>query len=135
MTALTSRLNRDPVTWKPTDVGDSVEGVLIGYEERTSDYTGEPYPVLTIETDEGEELVWFASQAGARAQVERLRPQIGERVGAAYRGEGDAKPGQSPPKRFRFLVDRPVGAKPPEPAPLPESAMTEAAGVDTDIPF
>jgi hypothetical protein len=130
MTTLAERLNRDPVTWKPSTPGDSIEGVLVGYDERTSDYSGETYPVLSIEADDGTEYTWFASQAGAKSQVERLRPQIGERVGASYRGEGDAKPGQSPPKRFRFLVDRIPGTAPPstpEPGEGPDAA--------DDIPF
>jgi hypothetical protein len=129
---LSERLDVDPAIWKPEEIGEKVEGTLLDLEWRTSDYDNGEYPVLTIQADDGQEFVWYASQAAAKNAVKKFNPQPGERVGASYRGLGEAKPGQSAPKRFRFLVDREPGTKPPAEDPEPIAA---GATPTNDIPF
>lgn len=81
MTSFEDRLTHDAETWKPHENPAQPQvliGVLIDYEERESDYSTEQYPVLEIATDDGQVWTWFASQTGARAQVTRAKPQVGE---------------------------------------------------------
>jgi hypothetical protein len=66
----------------------------------------------------------------ARLEVERKRPQIGERVAIAYHGLGQAQPGMQPPHRDRLIIDRQQTTA----APTTERPA-EPADDDGDIPF
>jgi hypothetical protein len=66
MKAFSDRLQVDPQVWKPTKIGDSIEGILVDCEIKVSDFNPEiRYPVLrsppTME----------ASSSGTRRKQER----------------------------------------------------------------
>ena len=114
---LADRLDSFPEAWRPTNQGEKLIGELTDVDLRESDY-GDPYAVLTVAAEEGStedgqpipagtEKAWHAFHAMARTAVKKKQPQIGERVGIVYAGEGDAQPGMNPPVRWRLIVDRP----------------------------
>jgi hypothetical protein len=154
MSSLAERLDSFPEAWKPAE-GDKLMGELADLSMRESEY-GDPYPILTVQTEEGStmngkpitgEYAWHAFHTMSRSEVKRRRPQIGERVGISYHGQGVASPGMSAPEKYRLLVDRPKGQEPPvdwdkiapddaQPAADEgDSPPTTPKGTDNDIPF
>jgi hypothetical protein len=132
--SLEDRLGSFPEAWRPAP-GDKIIGELTEFDTRSSDY-GEPYPILTLLTDEGEEYAIHAFHTMLRNAVERKNPQIGDRVGIAYFGpaEKPAAPGMSPAERYRMIVER--NSNSDEPPAVSESSEPEPAGPDPDdIPF
>jgi hypothetical protein len=118
---LADRLDSFPEAWRPTNAGEKLIGELTDVDLRESDY-GDPYAVLTVAAEEGSsedgqpipagtEKAWHAFHAMARNAVKKKQPQIGERVGIVYAGQGDAQPGMNPPVRWRLVVDRPKGER------------------------
>lgn len=114
MTTLSDRLDGFPEPWKPTKPGSKLLGELVDRDTRASEY-GEPYVILTIEAEEGStvdgrpiagEWAWHAFHTMSRSEVTRRDPQIGDRVGVAYHGLGEAREGMNAPARFRLVVER-----------------------------
>ena len=72
-------------------VGDKLIGTVVDLDERDSDYGDEPYPIVTVETDDGNELACHAFHTVARNELAKQRPVVGERIGIAYHGKADGK--------------------------------------------
>jgi len=112
--------------WKKFDtVGDSVVGLIVatGMDE----YMGKRYPVLTLQTDDGDTVNVPCTQKGLQARLAQLRPQVGVRIAISYQGDGDARPGQNPPKLFEVAVGE-------TPAPVAPAAAPVAAPVAPVVP-
>ena len=136
--SLTERLDTFPEPWGGRKKGDKLIGELVDRDTRASEY-GDPYEILTVDAEEGSimdgkpitgEYAWHAFHTMSRNEVARRNPRIGERVGIAYHGTGEAAPGMNAPERYRVLVERPQTKLP---IPEPE-AEAEGSGED-DIPF
>ena len=111
--------------WKKFDtVGDSVVGLIVatGMDE----YMGKRYPVLTLQTDDGDTVNVPCTQKGLQARLAQLRPQVGVRIAISYQGDGDARPGQNPPKLFTVAVGE-------TPAPAAPVAAVAAPVVPTAV--
>jgi hypothetical protein len=132
MTNLSERASRSPESWKP-EPGDVLEGELTELNYRDSEYGNEPYPVLTILDNGGKEWAFHAFHTWARLEVDRKKPQVGERIAVAYHGLGEAQPGMQPPHRYRLVVDRPRPEQ-REFVPADEAGSEEKQDYD-DIPF
>jgi hypothetical protein len=151
MSDIADRLDRDlPAAWRPDkDDSDKLVGKIISIDRGTGEY--DPYPLLVIEQDDGEEKAVHAFHTVLKNELLRLKPQIGERIGIKFLGEQKTKPGSkfSSFIGYRVTVDRDggsfnwesIGAEPdPTPdafkAPEPEPVTAPAgAGDDEDIPF
>jgi hypothetical protein len=127
--SLTERLDNFPEPWMGRQAGDKLIGELVDRDTRASEY-GDPYEILTVDAEEGSildgepitgEYAWHAFHTMSRSEVARRNPQIGERVGIAYHGKGEAAPGMNAPERYRVLVERPQGH-----LPIPDTAEPEA---------
>jgi hypothetical protein len=105
MSKLAERASRFPEPWKP-EPDDVLEGVVTEIAYRDSDYNDEQYPILTVLDDDGVEWAFHAFHTMGRLEIERKKPQIGDRIAIAYHGLGQAKPGLEPPHRYRVVVDR-----------------------------
>src|SRR5207249_1581968 len=104
--SLEERLDSFPEAWRPETPGEKLIGEVTDVDMRESEY-GDPYPILTVLSEEdGQEHAWHAFHTMARNEVAKKKPQIGERVGIAYGGVGEAQPNMNPPVRWRLLVDR-----------------------------
>ena len=83
-------------------VGDKLIGTVVDLDERDSAYGDEPYPIVTVETDDGNELAFHAFHTVARNELAKQRPVVGERIGIAYHGKKDGKNYES----YRVIVER-----------------------------
>jgi hypothetical protein len=79
MSNLAARAATFPEPWKP-EPGDVLEGELTELNYRDSEYGDQPYPILTILDASGTEWAVHAFHTMARLEVERKRPQVGDRV-------------------------------------------------------
>lgn len=85
---LTDRLDSFAQPWRP-EVGDKLIGEITDLDERENQYG--TYPVVTVLTDEGEELAFHAFHTVARNELAKRRPQVGDRIGIAYHGKPEGK--------------------------------------------
>jgi len=114
--------------WKKFDTpGDSVVGLIVatGMDE----YMGKRYPVLTLQTDDGDTVNVPCTQKGLQAKLAQVRPQVGTRIAISYQGDGDARPGQNPPKLFEVAVGETPAPAAPVAAPVVASVVPAAAPV------
>lgn len=131
---LEDRLDEFPKGWRPKP-GDKLVGVVTGIDVRDGDYGR--YPVVTVETEDGEIAV-HAFHTVLKRELARQRPRPGERIGIAYHGRDEGKGYE----RYRLAVDR--EAEPdagPDWDEIGEQAERElsgddpSAGDDDDDPF
>jgi hypothetical protein len=139
---LAERLDSFAEGWRPKP-GDKLFGLVTDVDSRESEYHDEPYPIITVEAEEGStgdgemiqpgtELAWHAFHTIARREVAKQRPAVGDHIGIAYHGPADKAPaGFSPAERWRVLVDE---RGPNAPAKTEASDKPEASG-DDDVPF
>jgi hypothetical protein len=110
------------------DEGDSVKGFI----ERLdfADLREGRVPKLWVRKDDGSLVTVIATQKHLLAELVRLRPVVGDRIGIQLSGETKAAPGMSPTKMFVVWVKHP-GAPGPAVSPALElPPLAEAAGVD-----
>ena len=60
MRSLDDRLDNFAEAWKP-EPGDKLIGTVVDLDERDSAYGDEPYPIVTVQNDDGNELAFHAS--------------------------------------------------------------------------
>ena len=101
MRSMHDRLDTFADAWKP-EPGDKLIGTVVDLDERDSAYGDEPYPIVTIETDDGNELAFHAFHTVARNELAKQRPVVGDRIGVAYHGKKDGKNYES----YRVIVER-----------------------------
>ena len=101
MRSIDDRLDSFAEAWKP-EPGDKLIGTVVDLDERDSAYGDEPYPIVTVETDDGNELAFHAFHTVARNELAKQRPAIGDRIGIAYHGKQDGKNYES----YRVIVER-----------------------------
>src|SRR5206468_3062798 len=99
MKTLDERLDAFAEPWKP-EPGDKLIGEVADLDERESEYGS--YPIVTVLTDEGEELAFHAFRTVAKNELAKVRPQIGDRIGIAYHGKPDGKDYEL----YRIIVER-----------------------------
>lgn len=133
MNSLFDRLDRFAEAWRPTTAGEKIVGRVVDVDLRESEY-GAPYPIVTIETDDGVELAFHGFHTVARRELAKQRPQVGDRIGIAYHGRGEpSRPGMSGAELYRIIVER------AEPEPVDWGAVDpggDPANDDDDpIPF
>ena len=101
MTSLSERLDFFAEAWRP-EPGDKLVGTVIDLDERESAFSEEPYPIVTVKTDDRGEFAWHAYHTVARRELAKQRPRTGDRIGIAYHGKPDGKAYE----RYRVIVER-----------------------------
>lgn len=93
--------------WRPA-AGDRLVGTVISLSERPG-FEGRPYPIITIQPDEGEPLAVHAFHGVLMDELGKAGPKVGERLGIKYLGKVDGG-GRGSYHSYRVAVDRPVAA-------------------------
>lgn len=122
--------------WKPhSDLTQpkSVSGLVIELTERDLGFEQKgTAPFVRVLADDGQEWSVAGFHAVLRAELLRVGPHVGDRIGVLYQGEGTAKENQSPPHLYRVVVERnPDGPQEPD-RDLPPAPDFNP---DADIPF
>lgn len=128
----------------PHKAGENCPPVLYGLVIELGSYTsaygdGESVPTARLLTADNVEWSVIAFHGWLAAEFDRKQPRVGDFVAIVYQGEGEAKPGESAPHRYRVIVERnpanPMLAAAP-PADV-EAATDERPdfGTDHDISF
>jgi hypothetical protein len=131
MKSLEERLDSNAEAWKPQP-GEKLIGTITDLDERENEYG--TYPIVTVRTDNGDELAFHAFRTVAKNELAKKRPQVGDRIGIAYHG----KPAGKEWEAYKIVVERDET----QPAEVDwekhaGDAQVELAipGPDTDIPF
>lgn len=140
--------------WRPDqEDADLLVGKVIDIDRVDGDY--DPYPVLTVEKEDGTQVAVHGMHTVLKNELLRLKPNIGERIGIKFLGEQEAKPGSRFKSYigYRVRVDREtsefnwatIGADPdpteinpayaPEPDGLKEKVTVPAEAAEDEIPF
>lgn len=134
---LDQKLTAERENWKPhsdSSQPKSVSGLVIDQTERDLGYDQKgTAPFYRLLADDGTEWSVAGYHAVLRAELLRVAPNIGDRIGVLYQGEGTAKENQSAPHMYRVVLERnPAGPqqRDPELAPAPDFGDQDA-----DIPF
>lgn len=90
--------------WRPDkEDADLLVGKVVTIDRGQSDY--EPYPILTIEKEDGTgEVAVHGFHTVLKNELVKQQPQVGERIGIKYLGEITS--GQRPYIGYRVKVDR-----------------------------
>jgi hypothetical protein len=100
----TSRFAKYASTWmKFEDPGDKIAGTLLTADEEIGQTSGDPYPVLKLETDEGERGV-RASQVHLQQLLAEQEPQDSDWIEIELVGFQQTAMGKM--KRFTLTVTR-----------------------------
>jgi hypothetical protein len=103
--------------FKFVNPGDMIEGEMVGLSATDFGGTGDPTPVLTIRTADGDRDV-TASQRVLVSRLAEQAPEVGDHISIRYDGEAaNARPGRSPAKLFTVTVKRKVSANDPKDVP------------------
>lgn len=145
--------NSHPGTWIPVEKGDWIDGKVIEVIQAWSNVRqgGTYYPLLTIEGEAkgyGKcSLQVHAFGAVLYNELDRHRPEVGERVIITYQGEGKVKrAGRKPAQLYRVrcpdrkdegarAYDQIFGARNPTQVEQVEQTELPTADEDGDIPF
>jgi hypothetical protein len=142
-------LDRDYApAWRP-EPGDKLVGTITDISERAG-FDGEPYPIITVQTDDGSELAFHAFHTVAQTELAKLRPQVGDPLGVKYLGRVQSENSRASYHSYRVRTKAKAGVNwakygdgdAPEPPPdvpvdnadLPEPPAMEGSD-DEPLPF
>ena len=127
---LLDRLNSDGAAgWRP-EPGDTLIGEIIDLSERTGDY--EPYPIVTVQPEGGgDPVAVHAFHSVIKREVSKLKPNIGDKVGFKYLGEGTSKDGKTKYQSYRVVLERSAIDWSARQAEAEEIAALEGAATST----
>lgn len=126
---LEQRLSSFAEAWKPK-MGEKLIGRVVGLDERVSDYNPEPYPIVVVLTEDGQERSFHGFHTVARRELASQRPVVGDRIGIAYHGKHEEKGYE----QYRIVVEHanPEPAKEPDWDAIGASAEAELAREPSD---
>ena len=82
--SLAERLDTTAEAWKP-EPGDKIVGEVIDVDSRTTEFG--TYPIVTLRTDEWEELAIHGFHTVLKREFSKARPEVGDRIGVKYLGK------------------------------------------------
>jgi hypothetical protein len=100
-----------PSAWRPDqDDPPLLIGKVIEVEVGQSDYGR--YPIIVVRLDDGSEKAVHGFHSVLQNELQKTRPNIGERIGIKYLGDVETKPGSryKSYKGYRVKVERESGA-------------------------
>lgn len=86
--SMTDRLNRNTTPWKP-EPGDIVTGRVVDIEMFDGKFG--TYPLLMLETDDGDEIAVHAFHTVLKSELARKRPQPGDLIGIKFQGDPEGR--------------------------------------------
>jgi hypothetical protein len=92
-----------PLLCVPVGCDRNPWGVRIGPDE-----FGSPYPLLEVETDDGEVVAVHAFHTVLKNELAKKRPDVGDRVGIKYLGTPPGKNYES----YRVVIERTTASSP-----------------------
>lgn len=107
--------------WDP-EPGERVSGTVVEIDECQSSFGPDAYPVVTIKTEDGDFVSIYCSRSVLLGQMQRARPQIGDRIGVRFDGKKMSKSGNS---YFAYRVVNATKRK--------SSYQWDQAGTDDDV--
>ena len=116
MSSLSDRLARDPEPWMP-EPGDSVEGEVVEVALREGKFG--VYPVVSLLTEDGNEVEFHAWHGVASGRLHELDPQEGDTLAVKYQGQRTSGGGNSY-HSYRILIQHGPNRQPTAPAPAAE---------------
>lgn len=125
--------------WRPSEAGDELIGEVKKVGSWTSaDYPEQgPYPIITVEQENGERLAFHGFHTVAKDQIAEEKPEPGDQIGIRYLGFVDTPQSTyAGYHNYHVVSERPAGWTPPSPEAVAEAreAVQEQAERD-DIPF
>lgn len=99
--------------WKPTAVGDKVEGEIITITSTTFGGKAEETPELHVLDSAGVIHQVTASWVVLCSRLAELGPDVGDTISIIHTGMGDAKGAKSAPRLFDVIVKRGETSPPP----------------------
>lgn len=100
----------DAEAWMPNTAGQGVQGTVVAVGTTTSEYTSEPIPVVTIETDGGDKVRVTGYQSVLRREIEECAPQRGDMFAVKYLGKKTTKDGKREFHAYKAATRRGAGA-------------------------
>lgn len=135
-----AELDQEPViaeAWIPDQEGDTIIGIVETVSTRDGEHG--TYPIVTIQTDDGEHRAVHGFGTVLTGHIEQDKPQPGDRYAIRYAGERGSKNGRTYKdwrtaiRRGPFITpDKPAkktAAKKP-PAPAPTSKTVDGDGIE-----
>lgn len=103
----------DAEPWMPADPKKNhpqeIVGTIFDADEGDGDYG--PYPILYIRDEDGNNWRWHVYGGVAQGRVIKLKPEIGDTIGARYLGEVDSKNYKGKKYRnWKIVVEKASGA-------------------------
>jgi hypothetical protein len=89
--------------WRPNP-GESLIGEVVEIGERIGEYA--PYPIVTVNPEDGEALAFHAFHSVAAAQLAEKRVKIGDHIGILYKGKVEGQGPHGSYHSYRVIVDR-----------------------------
>lgn len=139
--AINAALDIEEISWEP-EPGERLTGRLLNVE-RAASKSGDEYPILRIEREDGAVVRVSAGRAVLKRKLEAAKAQAGDLIGLQYDGEAESKSGRMF-HNYRVAV-RQVGERGPDvfvadretdPAEdLVAAATTPASAFADDAPF
>jgi hypothetical protein len=128
LNSLNDRLDFFPEAWRPNP-GEKLIGTVVDLSTRESEYSPDPYPIIHVATERGEELCVHGFHTVLKSELEKLQPRIGDRIGIAYHGRSDRGY-----ERYRVIVERQLTA-PAQVDPSVEAAPATQLTAEGPLPF
>jgi hypothetical protein len=93
--------------WVPTEPGETLSGRIVSVERGWSDFRNGFYPILRVETSDGETRAFHAFRQVAYNIVLDKRPKTGEQVTITFRGARAKKLGETnnPPVGYSLQIE------------------------------
>lgn len=96
---ISDRLDHCAEGWRP-EVGDKVIGTIVELDETDGGFG--TYPVVTILTDEGDEVAVHGFHTVLKNELAKKRPKVGDRIGISYGGKAKGKSYE----RYRVILEQ-----------------------------
>jgi hypothetical protein len=108
---LADRLSGASEPWRPADNEDHPNpliGTVVEIDEGDGDYG--PYPILYIKDDDGNEWRWHVFGGVAQGRMIKLRPEVGDTIGARFLGTVPSKTkGYKPYANWKIALEKASG--------------------------
>lgn len=122
--SLDERLDMHAEAWQP-DPGDKLIGEVIDVDTRETEYG--VYPIVTVRTDEGDELAIHGYHTVLKREFSKARPGVGERIGVKYLGKHERGY-----EAYKVVREKPVASAPVDWDKM--GAEAEAAAAEAETP-
>lgn len=113
----------DSIAWVPETAGETVIGAVVQVDQRDAGYG--PYNIVTIATDDGDNLAIHCVGTVLAAAVDADQPEVGDRWAIRYEGERTSKNGHTY-KAWRTAIRR-GPFLPADKTPAPKKSATTHA--------